>query len=268
MNKITCNIIQDLLPSYVDALCSEDSKKIVEEHITKCEICKMQKERMQEEEFKFQLKSPDELEYMKKIKRKINLKFFTFLFFLIGISAAFLLHLNATDSILIFYLVLPILLFCNYFLSFHSSEKKKEENRKKKLVFYLFYFGIILYPLFLMLVLLERWLKFGNLPFGLSFGELGFFVYQQLFFIILVEIIVWISSVIIYLKTFKNLLVLRGMSIIGFCIVLYYIRLLGNLSDFETYFRNSLFALGILLEGLIFIGGFWLLENRRRQESF
>lgn len=34
--KITCNIIDDLLPLYVDDMVSEDSRKLVEEHLKEC----------------------------------------------------------------------------------------------------------------------------------------------------------------------------------------------------------------------------------------
>lgn len=37
--KITCNIIKDLLPLYIDDVLSDDSKKAVEEHIKKCAVC-------------------------------------------------------------------------------------------------------------------------------------------------------------------------------------------------------------------------------------
>lgn len=37
--KVTCDIINDLLPLYVDEVCSESSKQAVEEHIKKCEKC-------------------------------------------------------------------------------------------------------------------------------------------------------------------------------------------------------------------------------------
>ena len=32
--KITCNIIEDLLPLYIDDMVSEDSRQLVEEHQT------------------------------------------------------------------------------------------------------------------------------------------------------------------------------------------------------------------------------------------
>ena len=37
--KINCEIIQDLIPSYVEEICSKSSKKCVEEHIADCKEC-------------------------------------------------------------------------------------------------------------------------------------------------------------------------------------------------------------------------------------
>lgn len=37
--KVTCDIVSDLLQSYIDDVCSEDSRRVVEEHICFCEKC-------------------------------------------------------------------------------------------------------------------------------------------------------------------------------------------------------------------------------------
>ena len=37
--KNNCDIVQDLLPLYLDGICSEGSRKFVEEHISECEKC-------------------------------------------------------------------------------------------------------------------------------------------------------------------------------------------------------------------------------------
>lgn len=39
MSRIPCNVNKDLLPLYVDDVCSEESKDLVEEHLTECEEC-------------------------------------------------------------------------------------------------------------------------------------------------------------------------------------------------------------------------------------
>ena len=40
MKGINCNIVKDLLPSYVDKICTEDSRRLIEEHIGGCEQCR------------------------------------------------------------------------------------------------------------------------------------------------------------------------------------------------------------------------------------
>ena len=40
MNKISCEIIKDLLPLYYDNVCSNDSKLLVEKHISECTSCR------------------------------------------------------------------------------------------------------------------------------------------------------------------------------------------------------------------------------------
>lgn len=37
--KYPCNLIQDLLPLYYDGVCSEESKKIIEDHLLECSSC-------------------------------------------------------------------------------------------------------------------------------------------------------------------------------------------------------------------------------------
>ena len=50
MNKINCNVIGDLLPLYVDGAVSEDTKKLVEEHLAECADCKKAAEDMEKRE--------------------------------------------------------------------------------------------------------------------------------------------------------------------------------------------------------------------------
>lgn len=38
--KYSCNVVKDLLPLYVDNICSGESKEIVEQHLSECADCK------------------------------------------------------------------------------------------------------------------------------------------------------------------------------------------------------------------------------------
>ena len=37
---MNCDIIKDLIPLYIDECCSDESSKIVDEHIENCASCK------------------------------------------------------------------------------------------------------------------------------------------------------------------------------------------------------------------------------------
>ena len=49
MMKMKCEIIRDLLPSYVDELTSEESNRVIEEHLKTCAACRSVLNAMKEE---------------------------------------------------------------------------------------------------------------------------------------------------------------------------------------------------------------------------
>lgn len=67
--KLTCGIVQDLLPNYIEKLTSADTNHAVEEHLDTCEACKKTYEQMTAD-----LGNPAkvpviELKFLKKVKR-------------------------------------------------------------------------------------------------------------------------------------------------------------------------------------------------------
>lgn len=73
--KVSCEVIQDLLPLYVDNACSEDSEKLVEDHMAECETCKQAYEAMvgegkSEELVKSEAFLRQQTEAVKKVKKK------------------------------------------------------------------------------------------------------------------------------------------------------------------------------------------------------
>lgn len=44
-----CSVIRDLLPSYIDGVCSQDTTEIVEEHLQSCEECRKTLNMMQQQ---------------------------------------------------------------------------------------------------------------------------------------------------------------------------------------------------------------------------
>lgn len=66
--KMKCSVIQDLLPSYADDICSEDTKELVEEHVAECAQCKEKLEQMKNTEIVAGKASKKQVDYLKKIR--------------------------------------------------------------------------------------------------------------------------------------------------------------------------------------------------------
>ena len=72
--RITCDVIQDLMPSYVDGILSEDSQALVKEHIEACKECRKMLEIMKEEQGKEQNQMRSSAATLKKIRKKLIIR--------------------------------------------------------------------------------------------------------------------------------------------------------------------------------------------------
>lgn len=69
--EVKCSIIQDLLPSYVDGICSEDTGELVQAHIGGCENCKGKLEQMRSVGLVSDKMQKQEVDYLKKFKKNM-----------------------------------------------------------------------------------------------------------------------------------------------------------------------------------------------------
>ncbi len=71
---ITCSVIKDLIPLYVDDVLSEDSRKLVEEHLSGCDDCKGAYESLKSGGGSEVNKANRDKEVIKRIRKKILTK--------------------------------------------------------------------------------------------------------------------------------------------------------------------------------------------------
>lgn len=88
--KITCDVIKDILPLYIENMVSEDTRQIVKEHIDNCEDCKMQLEKMSSS---INLPIDTDIGPLKKLKSDIRKKKFQSIVFTIMLTAVILIAL-------------------------------------------------------------------------------------------------------------------------------------------------------------------------------
>jgi hypothetical protein len=68
-NQLTCSIVQDLLPNYIEKMTSDETNKVIEQHLDSCENCKSAYEQMAVD-IDNPVKAPViELNFLKKVKR-------------------------------------------------------------------------------------------------------------------------------------------------------------------------------------------------------
>ena len=73
-NKISCAVIKDLLPSYLDELTSEESNQMIEAHINECDECRTTLENMRapeidEKQIEIEKK---EIDFLKKNRKHLE----------------------------------------------------------------------------------------------------------------------------------------------------------------------------------------------------
>lgn len=67
-----CNIVRDLFPNYIDELCSEDSKRMVENHVQQCEECSQRLSGMQGGEWEEKIDSGETSTQKSKEKQEVE----------------------------------------------------------------------------------------------------------------------------------------------------------------------------------------------------
>lgn len=72
--KLNCNIIQDILPLVVEDLASEDTVKLINDHIECCSKCNKEYMKLQELKISYKSISKPETVPLKSIRRKLKLK--------------------------------------------------------------------------------------------------------------------------------------------------------------------------------------------------
>lgn len=107
MTKNECKIVRDLFPNYIEEMLSDETKEFVESHMNDCNECKELLELVKEEKTveikKRHTEDEHEINYLKKLRRKLlTLKSIIILFILVILIAivSYLIKFSYTQYIL------------------------------------------------------------------------------------------------------------------------------------------------------------------------
>ncbi len=188
MDKLNCEIIQDLMPSYLDGICSKSSAEAVEEHITGCRECRERLALLKNTELNAGDNSKQELDFMRKVKHYFTLKnsIGVALLFLLSVSVLLIIpEMQLNIELELYSTLFPILTLGTFILLSNYQEKPKWSSSRIAAaiisalgVLYSFYIcAQIFYSL-----------RTDSGPFGMPLDQTGPFLNWQLLVIICVEL--------------------------------------------------------------------------------
>lgn len=139
MSKISCDVTRDLMASYLDGVCSEESKGLVEEHLQECDSCKRFVEQVQEQDLG---KDAVKVDFFKRVRHSANVR--AWLGVALALTMSFIGHphiLYQSLDLLFYYIVMPIFMLIGAIMPLDDS--KESVQSKREWIIPLLGFGLI-----------------------------------------------------------------------------------------------------------------------------
>lgn len=246
---LNCNVIHDLLPSYIDGICSEDSKEIIENHISSCADCAELIKALRDSEIMEGNREIKQIAYMKKIKKHAGKKEFFGLGILIATiiigSRIFMQHYGAVP-LWLYLTLMPLILFDAHFVLADHITENRHTTQKTFLILasiLLLCFGISL------AFISMHWIKRGNYPFGIKASELGGFLNAVYLALALCQLAIFTAASALTFKTSNTHSLAVSISIIGLFLIFYTLSIFAILSTVEMSTKSIVKSAYLLLEG-------------------
>lgn len=266
MSKLSCDIIRDLIPSYIDEICSEESRRVVQEHLETCSDCRESAQILNQTQLVDSKLEVHTINHMKKVKKHfIRKNMFSFglllVFMILGLGMVIVKQGDLPIDI--YYVAMPIVILSSYLIC--SEYVTVNKATKREVIVGSLGIFLILYTSTLA-ILIEKWANDLPCPFGLHIGQMGPFLYKQLLIIGILHmggLIIELRGSI-HTKASKN--IAQVIHITGIGLAFGMISILKRIS--MTFFiaqRNTMLC-AMIIEGII-IGGMILVFNKSKTKS-
>ncbi|MBS5933933.1 MAG: zf-HC2 domain-containing protein [Clostridiales bacterium] len=270
--KLKCYIVEDLLPTNIENLTSQETQTDIEEHLKECSSCRklfldMNQEIIKQETEKSESLSntnnKKDLIYLDKIRKSYNKKSVLSLSFFVCITLLLLIITwNTIESIhysvLLSYGILPIFISAGAIL-FHKTPSASPYTKRDFLI------GQVLLFVFAALSMgimyrTDYWIQKNSYPFGLADYEIGPFVADILYLSVAVAALCFIyGSIQILRKSYTYYFLCSHALTLIFMNIGFY-RLLKTLSDISLFKLLRIQNLGIYIWGIIISIVIWLIS--------
>ncbi|MBP3595545.1 MAG: zf-HC2 domain-containing protein [Lachnospiraceae bacterium] len=234
MSKRECDIIKDLLPSYVDEICSEASKEWIEEHLKECEECRKTVSMLRDTEISAKKLEQESLEAGRKVIRK-NLRRSVFNLGLCILTAFLMFLVFELDGVQIpniaLYIVFPIGLLMTW-LTFRNQTKLRTWDKWD----FVMTIVVILatgYGAAMMKYGFSQTVK-GEAIFGLALNKFGPFLYGQMVLAAVFCFGVYVLQIVRTVRQGRSNSLPLCLSLTGIFLMMAYCSYMGDLRDLES----------------------------------
>lgn len=252
MGRMDCDIIKDLVPSYLDGICSERSRQAVEEHLEECEGCREYVQTLRKTEIVGKKAVRGEMDYMKKVRhhfQKKNVINFIWIVMVVFAGFACIMASNGDIRVVIdkmkLYEILPPAAAVGLMLLLKGGQECSVRTGKR-IAFGILSMAGTCYGAGIIFAII-RW-GLEKPPFGMPVSSLGPFVEKQYFFMVVFQLCIFVWSVLDSMKRECRCGLLSVVSLLGAFYALSMDRLLYNMDTVES-FREQIFA-RVLVFGL------------------
>ncbi len=257
MDRLSCDVTRDLMAVYLDGACSEDSRRLVEDHMESCESCRhflaiLQADTNEKE-------SSLQIDFMKKIRNVLFIQRYA----LFGIVLAMLLVVWSCDYFVsspayFYYFALPVLMVFAYAIMPEKSGalavKGRQKNIKKaRCVQKILFAVVVVLSVFVLLFstvgldsLLQSVLDGAN-PLGIEPHRLGPFVDHILLAAMGLSLVIMVLAAAFLEKKTWIWLMTQNLALLVLVLSMCLERLIRLLSDYESFAAQMHMDIAVLV---------------------
>lgn len=235
MEKMNCDIIQDLIPSYVDGICSDATKECVESHIEDCSQCREMVRLCRDNVLTDENTEKLVINGFQKIKKSMKKQFISNIVLIILVCFSMQKSYYFTESFVTsFAILLIICMFANLLINMSGQTQAQKQDYIIGLLSLTISIGIA--SLFHYVVQRALINEAEPVFFGLEPQLCGPFLDRLFTVVFLIQLAFFIYCLFGINKLHKNLLPLSCLAVAELFQASAYLSLLGRLDTPESFF--------------------------------
>lgn len=262
MKKLECDVIRDLIPSYVEEICSETSKRYVDEHLEECSDCDRLMRQLRDTDFSTTKLEQRQFDGYKKAKRQISQQSISGV--LLAVSLVFsaiagswlLVYGGGARSDKGYYMLLGISVACTiYYMTVRKPTAPMKKTDWGMTILSVLATG---YLTWLVHYSLTEFMVY-RIPFGMQAGQFGSFVRHQFNAVAVFQLVMYLFLLWRLVKKQINNGGTLCLCLTGICLMYLYNNYFGSMDLSFGFSEKAIFewwamvglALGIGLLGSI-----------------